>query len=48
MATFSNTATLNYAGNTVHSNTVVGTITEPVDGVKRASQPTYAVGDRLS
>lgn len=48
MATFSNTALLNYAGNTVRSNTVVGTITEPVDGVKRASQPTYAVGDRLT
>lgn len=48
MATFYNTATLNYAGNTVRSNTVVGSILEALEGDKIALSQTYRAGDEIS
>lgn len=46
--TFYNTATLTYAGNTVRSNTVSGTITEAMNGDKIPLSRTYRKGDEVS
>lgn len=46
--TFYNTATLTYAGNTIRSNTVSGTITEAIDGDKIPLSRTYRAGDEVS
>ncbi len=48
MATFTNRATLTYNGRTVDSNTVTGTINEPLTVAKNALSDTYSDGDTVT
>lgn len=48
MATFTNSATLTYDGNTVNSNTVTGELLEQVSGSKTAITDSYTPGDEIT
>lgn len=48
MATFTNSATLTYDGNTINSNIVTGELLEAISGSKTAVSGSYSTGDEIT